>query len=189
MVLVLVATLLQEAARYGLWILHKAVVKVLEQVAHEHGRPPLNAVDHISLALTYGFAHGLVHSLFMFVSWLPLCLGDATIYVSSCPQLSFFVVGAISTLAFAVLLTAGMVIAFELAASSKKGRAIIPSILHIIAALITLGNFAQGGCLITCPLLLALAGGTASWAAIIWWQNSGRELQQNRMISLERRQN
>ena len=43
---------------------------------------------------------------------------------------------------------------------------------HAAAALCTLGNLADGGCMVTLPLLLAGGAGVAAYAVRVWWQRA-----------------
>lgn len=146
--LVLIAVLLQEVARLGVWRFHRCTaacpgaahgalvcliralqlplrcsalavchkslahmqpppppsrlsLRVLDAIARREGDAPLSAPDRLGLALTHGLAHGCTHSAFFFAAWLPLVLGDGTLYNDRCPAMSFFLVGALSTLGMA----------------------------------------------------------------------------------------
>jgi anterior pharynx defective protein 1 len=135
----------------------------------EHAGASLTVADHFSLSLTHGLAHASVHSLFFFVSWLPLCLGNGTIYYQQCPQMSYFLVSTLSTLGFAGLLTGGMVVAFDGLERRNYRQAAVPSSAHLAAACLMLANFAQGGCVVSTPLLLVSGAAMAGWAGRLWW--------------------
>ena len=152
----------------------RLLLRVLDGIARDTGDAPLALADRFGLALTHGLSHSATHSLFFFVSWLPLCLGDGTIYNDHCPAMSYYLVGALTTLAFAALLTGSMVLAIEGLERHALRPALTTSGLHLAAALLTLANFAHHGCLVTVPLLLTLGAGTAAWAARLWWQQTLR---------------
>lgn len=80
-------------------------MRVLNRIAQEQHDAPLSVADRFSLALSYGFSHGAAHSVFFFLSWLPLSLDSGTIYNPRCPRLSYFTVGALSTLGMSAVLT------------------------------------------------------------------------------------
>lgn len=147
-------------------------VRVLNRIALEQQDAPLTLADHFSLALSYGFSHAAVHSAFFFAAWLPLSLGSGTLYTSHCPRLSYFLVGALSTLGFAALLAAGMVLWFDGMERRRRGRALLAPAAHAAASLCTLGNLADGGCMVTLPLLLAGGAGVAAYAGRVWWQRA-----------------
>ena len=214
--LVLVAVLLQELARVGVWRFHRSApppyglpptpawqpagvagvlphrsrrrhatrctlarvlrlsVRVLDAIARREGDAPLSAADHFGLALTHGLAHGATHSAFLFLAWLPLVLGDGTLYAAACPAMSFYLVGALSTLGMAATLAGGTVLALEGLGRRELRPAAGAAALHAAAALLTLANFAHNGCLVTTPLLLALGGGTAAAAGRLWWRQTGQ---------------
>jgi anterior pharynx defective protein 1 len=154
-------------------------LRALEAAAREapHAGAALTAADRFALSLTHGLAHAGVHSIFFFVSWLPLCLGDGTIYAATCPQLSYYLVAALSTLGLAGVLTGGMVICFEGLERKDYTQGVAPSLVHLAAACETLANFSQGGCVASVPLLLAAGAATAAWAVRLWWRRTGEALQ------------
>ena len=71
-------------------------------------------------------------------SWLPLFLGKGTLYLDECPQMSYFLAGALLTLAFNLLHTFSMVIAFDgLREGRRKQWAAVP-VAHLGAALLVI---------------------------------------------------
>lgn len=135
-------------------------------------------------------------------------------YVPACPAMSYFLVGALTTLGMGGVLTGGMIISFEYASSfspsidtynnnsnssnnnngNNDGRwhwrnwrnrngdwkhmllCIMPSIIHAVAACVTLNNFAMNGCIATVATVLALGTGMSWWAGWLWWKKTGEEL-------------
>lgn len=85
---------------------------------------------------------------------------------------SFYLVGALSTLGIAALLTAGMVLSFDGLERREVKQALAAPAAHAAAALLTLSNFADGGCMVSVPLLLAGGGAMAAWAGRVWWQRT-----------------
>eukprot|EP00887_Chlorella_sp_A99_P004267 scaffold15.g4267.t1 len=170
--LVVVAVLIQEVARVGVWRFHRLSERALDSIARQSSDAPLSAADRFGLALAHGLSHGGTHSLFFFVSWLPLSLGDGTIYSEHCPRMSYYLVGALSTLGFAALLTAGMIVALEGLERRDPRPACGTAAAHLGAALLTLGNFAHDGCMVTVPLLLAGGAVAAAWAGRLWWRRT-----------------
>ena len=69
-------------------------------------------------------------------SWLPLFLGEATLYLDACPKMSYFLAGALITLAFNLLHTFSMVIAFDGLREGKRERWAAVPIAHLLAALL-----------------------------------------------------
>lgn len=178
--LILVAVLIQEAARLVLWRFHRISLRALEYVAglREHAGASLTVTDHYSLSLTHGLAHSIVHTLFFCVSWLPLALGDGTIYAETCPSMNFYLVSTLTTLAFAGVLTGGMILGFAGLEKGDYKQAAAVSAVHLTAALLTLVNFTQGGCLISVPLLLIGGSAMGAWAGGVWWRHTGQVLRQ-----------
>lgn len=146
--------------------------RVLNRIAQEQHDAPLSVADRFGLALAYGFSHGAVHSAFFFAAWLPLALGDGTIYSAACPRLSFYTVGALSTLGMAALLTGAMVLWLDGLERRDAKQAVLAPATHLAAALLTLANFADDGCLATVPLLLAGGAAVAAAAGRRWWQRT-----------------
>ena len=69
-------------------------------------------------------------------SWLPLYLGDATLYLDACPHMSFFLAGALLTLGFNLLHTFSMVLAFSGWDRHRNERWIAVPCAHLVAALL-----------------------------------------------------
>ena len=147
-------------------------MRVLNRIAQEQHDAPLSVADRFSLALAHGFSHGAVHSAFFFLAWLPLSLDSGTIYAPTCPRLSYFLVGALSTLGFAALLTGSMVLWLDALERRTLRPALAAPAAHAAAALLTLVNFADGGCLVSVPLLLAGGAGVAAAAGRLWWHST-----------------
>lgn len=169
----LVGVAVQEVMRLGCWALHRKLLVALGQVAEkmeEAGR--ISREDEQLLALAQGWAHGATHSLFFYYSWLPLFLGEATLYLDACPKMSYFLAGALITLAFNLLHTFSMLIAFDGLREGKRERWAAVPIAHLAAALLTLVNLRPNGCLGSTPLLLLLGLASAAAAAHICWQNA-----------------
>ncbi|KAK9815371.1 hypothetical protein WJX72_002392 [[Myrmecia] bisecta] len=162
--LLVVAVLIQECVRYGVWRLHGVTVQSLEAAAHDMVGTRLTATDKMSMALTYGLAHGGTHSVFLYLSWLPAALGDGTLYTDACPHMSYFLAGALLSLAFFLLHTFSMVVVFDGYRTGKKERRFGPPVLHMLAALLTLASFARNGCLAAVPILLAVGVAMTAWA-------------------------
>ena len=69
-------------------------------------------------------------------SWLPLYLGDATLYLDACPHMSFFLAGALLTLGINLLHTFSMPLAFSGWTQGLKRRWIAVPVAHLTAALL-----------------------------------------------------
>ena len=190
--LVLVGVLIQEASRFLLWRFHKLSLRALEFVSslQEHAGSDLLPSDHFSLSLTHGLTHSIVHTLFFCTSWLPLSLGDGTIYTARCPQMSYYLVCALTTLGFSGILTGGMIIAFEgMERLAWKRGVVLPVALHLLGGLLTLINFTQGGCVVSIPLILAEGIFVSVFAGKVWWTcTDPRERQSQHGTNMERRQ-
>lgn len=62
-----------------------------------------------------------------------------------------------------------MVLFFDALDRRRPLSALVAPAMHAAAALLTLVNFTQGGCLVSVPLLLASGAGVAAAAGRIWW--------------------
>ena len=69
-------------------------------------------------------------------SWLPLYLGDATLYLDACTHMSFFLAGALLTLGVNLLHTFSMPLAFSGWTQGLKRRWIAVPVAHFLAALL-----------------------------------------------------
>ena len=69
-------------------------------------------------------------------SWLPLYLGDATLYLDACPHMSFFLAGALLTLGVNLLHTFSMPLAFSGWTQGLRRRWIAAPVAHLVAALL-----------------------------------------------------
>jgi gamma-secretase subunit APH-1 len=164
---------------------------VLESIARRLPGHSLSPLDRTRLAMSNGFGHAAVEALFFCVSWLPLSSGRGTFYTDKCPQLSYFLAAALLTLGVSAFLVSAMVVAFDGmdvrdGTDSKRSggnvRAFGPSVLHFVLALTMLGNFAQGGCIVTIPCTLAIGLGTTVWAvAGVWGKPPLTELPANNL--------
>ncbi|KAK9826813.1 hypothetical protein WJX81_003457 [Elliptochloris bilobata] len=168
-----VGVAMQEATRYCAWLAHRRILAMLAEAARLRPGTRLGAGERHALALTQGLAHGAAHSFFFYFSWLPLMLGDGTFYVDACPQMSFFLAGALLSLAFLLLHTCAMPVAFDGLGKRQRGQWLAVPAAHLGAALLTLGNLADGGCVAVLPLLLLGAAGMAAAAAWVCWRDVG----------------
>lgn len=148
----------------------RASLPILNRVARERGDLELSAADHFSLALTHGFGHAAVHGAFLFAAWVPLTAGGGTHYTPSCPQMSFFLASAASTLAMSAVLTGGMILWLNGLECERLAQAAAAPASHAAAAALTLLNLADGGCRLSIPLLLACGAAVAAYAAGVWWR-------------------
>ena len=69
-------------------------------------------------------------------SWLPLYAGEATLYTDACPAMPWFLAGALVALAFALLHTFSMVVAFDGLARGRRRQAAAVPTAHLVAALL-----------------------------------------------------
>jgi anterior pharynx defective protein 1 len=131
----LAAVAIEEAARAGVWQMHKRALSVLQGMSASSGHS-FNKLDELYLALGWGYGHAAVHVLFMFASLLPLTAGHGTAYSTDCPQMSIFTVAALNSLGLGASLVALSVVAMEAwGRRSLLGAAYAP-LVHAGAALL-----------------------------------------------------
>lgn len=167
----LASVAMQEAARYGVWIMHKKLCDALERIGRV-GPHRLTVLDRLYLALSWGYGHGACQATFFFLSLVPLTTGGATYYLPTCPQMSVFVAQALNCLAFSMLLPSLTVVALDGYARRHQLHMVAPPLLHTGASLLTLASFRQNGCVVSAPLLLALGLGSVAYAAWLSWQRA-----------------
>jgi hypothetical protein len=110
-------------------------IKVLENYATSSSLR-FTTLDHMYLALAWGFGQGAVHSALQFASLLPLTVGEGTFYYPECPGYSVFLAGALNSLSFWAILTAVSIIYFNAFDSKWPAQAVAASSLHIAASML-----------------------------------------------------
>lgn len=172
---VLIASVaLEEGARYLLWMIHRLTTNILSNAARKMGRA-WTATDALFVSLGFGFGQGAAHAVFFFLAVLPLLEGEATYYLDSCPQMSYFLSLALSVLAFTILHASGTVIFFSgLSDGSNGPRVWAPPILHLVAALCTLLRFLESGCVGAVSAVLAISLPSGLWAGMLAMAKSKR---------------
>jgi anterior pharynx defective protein 1 len=121
------------------------MVSSLELVARNRGHR-LSIIDKLYLALGWGYGHGACHVLFFFVSLLSLTTGEGTFYAESCPQMSIFLVSALHSLAFGMVLVAIMVVALEGYHTSSRWHVLYAPAMHLLCALLVGAPGLAGRC-------------------------------------------
>ncbi|KAJ6733879.1 GAMMA-SECRETASE SUBUNIT APH-1 [Salix koriyanagi] len=139
------------------WKVYKRLEDMLDAFADRLAKPRLFLTDKMLIALAGGLGHGVAHAVFFCISLLTPAFGPATFFVDKCSQLPFFLVSAIIALAFVTIHTFSMVIAFSgYAEGNKVDQYFVPAV-HLVAGMVTLVNFASGGCVVGIPLLYFMA--------------------------------
>ncbi|GFR47451.1 hypothetical protein Agub_g9175 [Astrephomene gubernaculifera] len=164
---------IQEAVRYGLWRMNRKAVETLESMSRSSGHR-FSQLDRLYMAMAWGYGHAACHAIFFFLSMLPLTVGDGTYYIDACPQMSIFLVGALYCLAFGMLLTCLMVVAFDGYMGRKPAHVGAAAVLHLGAALLTLLNFRSGGCVVAMPVLIAAGLLMTVYTVGICWKTGAR---------------
>jgi len=159
--LFLLLVVLEELVRLCCWRLHRRIVDGLSSMAHKTEGITLQSYDIGALALSQGFGQATAHSIVFCLGWLSIGAGKGVLYSDRCPQLPTLLSASTLSLAFFLILTFGTVVSFESLSAAQWRSAMVPVVLHISAALLTLGNLFQDGCLWVLPLELLLGGAAA----------------------------
>ncbi|TXG72852.1 hypothetical protein EZV62_001431 [Acer yangbiense] len=156
-ILIITSVGFQEGLRVLLWRAYKRLEDILDAFADRVSKPRLFLTDKMQIALAGGLGHGVAHAVFFCLSLLTPAFGPATFFVERCAQIPFFLVSAQIALAFVTIHTFSMVIAFNgYAQGNKVDQYFVPAI-HLVAGMVTLVNFASGGCVIGIPILYLMA--------------------------------
>ncbi|KAM4113950.1 hypothetical protein ACJW30_04G033800 [Castanea mollissima] len=147
----------QEGLRLLFWRVYKRLEDLLDAFADKVSKPRLFMTDKMQISLAGGLGHGVAHAVFFCLSLLTPAFGPATFFIDRCSQIPFFLVSAIIALAFVTIHTFSMVIAFNGYAEGNKVDQLFVPVVHLAAGLVTLVNFASGGCIVSIPLLYFIA--------------------------------
>ncbi|KAK1356323.1 Gamma-secretase subunit APH1-like [Heracleum sosnowskyi] len=156
-ILLLTSIAFQEAIRILFWTAYRKLEDILDTFADRVSKPRLYHTDKMQIALAGGLGHGLAHAVFFCLSLLTPAFGPATFYVEKCSRMPFFLVSAMIALAFVIIHTFSMVIAFSGFAEQNKVDQMFVPIVHLVAGMLTLVNVASGGCMIGIPMLYLVA--------------------------------
>ncbi|KAK9672270.1 hypothetical protein RND81_12G088000 [Saponaria officinalis] len=203
-ILVVTSVCFQEAFRILFWKAYQRLEVLLDAFADRVSKPRLFLTDKMQIALglsttftiwnstqfcftvsicrSGGLGHGLAHAVFFCVSLLTPAFGPATYHSDRCTTMPFFLVSAIIALTFVTIHTFSMVIAFNGYAESKRVDLYFVPVVHLIAGMLTLINFAPGGCIVSIPLLYMMAALTLIHCGKTVW---GRLLDDRSRITLQ----
>eukprot|EP00899_Mesostigma_viride_P018990 jgi/Mesvir1/27092/Mv20777-RA.1 len=163
--LLITAVFVQEAIRLASWRIYRVSENYVETRTVRGGLGPLSTTDKVSIAFSWGLGHGLVHATLFFLSMITASLRDGTYYIDTCPNMSLFLVAALSTVNFCTLLTFGNVVSFYAASRRSWLLSAVTPCIHLAASLITLLNFRDKGCVASIPVLFGLSSVTVAMAA------------------------
>ncbi|CAN6580419.1 unnamed protein product [Malus baccata var. baccata] len=156
-ILIFTSVVFQEGLRVLFWKVYKKLEDTLDAFADRVSKPRLYLTDKMQIALAGGLGHGVAHAVFFCLSLLTPAFGPATFFVDRCSKIPFFLLSALIALAFVTIHTFSMVIAFNGYAEGNKVDQIFVPVVHLVAGMVTLVNFASGGCTIGIPLLFFIA--------------------------------
>lgn len=169
--LLIASVFIQELMRYVVWRMHKKTLETLDKMARVTNHR-FSLLDKLYMALAWGFGHGSCHAIFFFMSMLPLTTGSGTYYQDACPQMSMFLIGALYSIAFGMILTSVMVLALDGYATRNYAHIVTAGLLHAGAALLTLGNMNRNGCIYVMPILLGSGMLCVVYVASMCWRRA-----------------
>uniref|UniRef100_A0A2P2IK37 Gamma-secretase subunit APH1-like n=1 Tax=Rhizophora mucronata TaxID=61149 RepID=A0A2P2IK37_RHIMU len=179
-ILILTSVGFQEGLRVLFWKIYKRLEDVLDAFADRLAKPRLYVMDKMLIALAGGLGHGLAHAVFFCISLLTPAFGPATFFVSTCSAIPFFLISVTISLAFVTIHTYSMVIAFNGYAEGNKVDQLFAPIVHLVAGMVTLVNFASGGCTVAIPLLYFVAILTVFHCGKMAWRRLKEDLSRQR---------
>ncbi|KAI3407480.1 uncharacterized protein J3R85_020961, partial [Psidium guajava] len=169
-ILIITSVGFQEGLRIFLWRAYKRLEDILDAFAERVSKPRLFLTDKMQIALAGGLGHGVAHAVFFCLSLLTPAFGPATFFIDRCSKMPFFLVSALIALAFVTIHTFSMVIAFNGYAEQNKVDQVFVPVVHMVAALMTVVNFASEGCLVGIPLLYFMASLTLMHCGKMVWR-------------------
>ncbi|KAG2500706.1 hypothetical protein HYH03_001471 [Edaphochlamys debaryana] len=169
--MLIASVVIEELTRYGAWRMHRKTLEVFDVMARNSGHR-FSLLDKLYMATAWGYGHGACHAVFFFLSFLPLTTNDGTYYLSVCPQMSIFLVGALYSLSFGMILTCLMIIAFDGYVSKNWVHVAAAPVIHCGASMLTLLNFQQGGCVPSMSTLLAIGGVLVVYTVGLCWRKA-----------------
>lgn len=164
--LVSLAVIAEEAARYGLWLLHRRAVRMLQHLASKNPGWTFLKSDEVRMAFAAGFGHAAVHMLVFSVSWLGLTSGKGVLYTRTCTAMSFAPAAAYIGLGFFFLHCGSMVMAFDGLAGGRTWQAVAVAAAHLAVSLLTVLNVAGDSCVAVTAVEVAAGCAMLAWAAL-----------------------
>lgn len=161
---IIVAVLMQEAARFiFIHCYRRTEVIIKNSIDYSYDMLPLN---DLSTSLAAGMGFGTMHALMMAGSLIAASGGEGTLFDDSCPTVPLVLVVSITALAFTILDVIFMILG--VVANRKRSNHLIAVIvvLHVAAALSTLANTNEYGCVTSLLLVYTVV---AISAALLMW--------------------
>ena len=121
----------------------------LEKQALRLRHPRLNALEKLRLNLGVGFGQGISHSALLFLSTVNLSAGGGTYYSAQCTKMPYFLVVAISSSTFLIVLSFAMVLYNVVSAKTSILYRLIPAGFHAICCTVSLISLFKEGCILS----------------------------------------
>lgn len=178
----IISILLEQAVKFLLFKFSLQIIDVLQEVGRKTGHG-FTALDAIWISFGLGFGQALTHGTFFFVGVLESTSVGASHYIDSCHEMSFFLASSLLTLAFGILHLFSTIVFFRGLTSKNWVQIGAPPFAHLVAGLVTLGNFAESGCVVVIPLNLCIALLICFWALSITWNTIKIQFPRERTIT------
>jgi hypothetical protein len=163
-VTVIVAVLLQEAARFiFIYCFRRTEVIIKNSTHYSEEMLPMN---DLSTSLAAGIGFGTMHSLMLAGSLIAASGGEGTLFEDSCPHIPVVMTVALTALGFTILDVIFMIVGFVAERKRSNNLVAVVVVLHMAAALSTLANMHGYGCIAS--LLLVLTVVLISSALLVW---------------------
>ena len=158
----------------------------LERRATKLGHPSLTLIEKLTIFLGVGFGQGFAHACLLFLNTVVIAGGQGTYFAPQCPQMPYFLVTAINSACFFVVLSMAMVVTPIVTFTPQQGpafarrrapgarlRALIPAGFHAACTCVTLGNLVDGGCVPSSVCNGAFAIGASAITAHLLLKDGG----------------
>eukprot|EP00475_Leptophrys_vorax_P041710 TRINITY_DN7871_c0_g1_i1.p1 TRINITY_DN7871_c0_g1~~TRINITY_DN7871_c0_g1_i1.p1 ORF type:complete len:240 (-),score=62.77 TRINITY_DN7871_c0_g1_i1:33-752(-) len=143
----------QEIARYGFFKFYEKSERTFAVTSTNLVVFPLSDLSS-SIAAGVGFAG--IHGLIMYGGVLAQSIGIGSLVSTACPEMSLYVLSALSAFFIQNIQMALMVIAFDAFRRKSLLRMLIVWSLHMVSALVTLLNLSNHGCAGSLPILACM---------------------------------
>lgn len=163
-VTVIVAVLFQEAARFVFIYCFRRTEKIIKN--SNNYTDDMLPMNDISTSLAAGIGFGTMHSLMMAGSLIAASGGNGTLFEDSCPHIPVVLTVSLTALGFTILDVIFMMLGFVAERKRSNHLVAVVIVLHVAAALSTLANMHDSGCIAS--LLLVLTVVVISSGLLVW---------------------
>ena len=163
-VTVIVAVLCQEAARFMFIYCFRRTETIIKN--SNNYTVEMLPMNDLSTSLAAGIGFGTMHSLMMAGSLIAASGGEGALFEDSCPQIPVVLTVSLTALGFTILDVIFMVLGFVAERKRSNHLIAVVVVLHVAAALSTLANTIEYGCIASLLLVLTvviISSGMLAW--------------------------